>query len=178
MKITVIRITGFQKLKKELQKLNNKDLIKHIGELYKKFPNVKEYLDFYVSTNETELLEKYKAKVFQGFFPNRGYQLKLSVSKKAINDFKKLGASQESIADLMIYYVECGVDFTNNFGDIDENFYISIENTFARATEIIASEDLLGTFKERAKRIVKNTSEIGWGFHDFLSDVSFTYYSD
>jgi len=169
---------GFYEIKKELQGLDNKELIKHIGELYKKFPAVKEYFDFFVSTDEVELLERYKSKVREGFYPKRGYQLKLSTSRKAINDFKKLGTSQESLADLMLFFVECGVEFTNDFGDIDENFYTSIENTYAKAIELINKESLHDTFKKQARNIVDDSSGTGWGFHDYLADVYYNYYSD
>ena len=169
---------GFQEVKKELQKLDCKDLIKHIGELYKKYPNVKEYFDFYTTTDEAELLNKYKSKVREGFYPKRGNQLKLSLSRKAINDFRKLGTSSNSLADLLFYYVECGVEFTNDYGDIDENFYTGIENTYANALELIHKEALTEIFQKRAVGIVNNSAGTGWGFHDYLSDVYYTYYSD
>lgn len=168
---------GFLEVKKELQKLDSKELIKHISELYKKFPAVKEYFDFYISTNEEELLNKYKSKVREGIYPKRGYELKLSISRKAINDFKKLGTSSDSIARLMLYYVECGVEFTNEFGDIDEPFYTSIENTYTKALELIHKESLLDKFNEQAKKIVEESSETGWGFHDYLADAYYNYYS-
>lgn len=169
---------GFLEVKKELQRLDNKDLIKHIGELYKKFPAVKEYFEFFVSTDEAELLERYKSKVYEGFFPNRGYQLKLSVSRKAMNDFKKLGASQEANIRLMLFFVQCGVDFTNSYGDISESFYTSMENMYAKAVELIKKESLLSIFQQQAKKIVDDTSHIGWGFHDYLSDVYYEHYPD
>lgn len=169
---------GFLEVKKELQKLDSKDLIKHISELYKKFPAVKEYFDFFISTNEEELLEKYKSKVREGIFPKRGYEPKLSISRKAINDFKKLGTTSGSLADLMLYYVQCGVEFTNDFGDIDEPFYTSMENTYAKALELMSKESLLDNLNERAKKIVDESTETGWGFNDYLADVYYSYYSD
>jgi len=62
---------GFLEVKKELQKLDSKDLIKHISELYKKFPAVKEYFDFFISTNEEELLEKYGSSNISGDYLRR-----------------------------------------------------------------------------------------------------------
>ena len=169
---------GFLEVKKELQKLDSKELIKHISELYKKFPAVKEYFDFFISTNEEELLDRYKSKVREGIFPKRGYELKLSISRKAINDFKKLGTSSEAIGHLMLYYVQCGVDFTNDFGDIDEPFYTSMENTYAKALELLSKESSLEKLNKQAKKIVDDSSETGWGFGDYLADVYYSHYSD
>lgn len=43
----------------------------------------------------------------EGFYPKRGDILNLAISRRAINDFKKLGTSPESLADLVVYFVEC-----------------------------------------------------------------------
>jgi len=167
---------GLREVKTELNKLEKEDLIKHISELYKKFKPVKEYFDFYVNPDEKRLLEQYKEKVREGFYPKRGDRLRLSISRKAVNDFKKLGTSKESIADLLLYYAECGVELTNEFGDIDENFYSSVENAYATSIELMDKEGILTKFKERASRLVDETKHIGWGFHDYLSDVYFEHF--
>ena len=167
---------GLREVKNELNKLNKTELIKHISELYKKYKPVKEYFDFYVNPDKKKLLEQYKEKVTEGFFPKRGYLLKLSISRKAINDFKKLGTSAESIADLLLHFVENGVEFTNDYGDIDENFYTSLENTYSNALDLIDKNGLLDKFENRANKIVADTEDIGWGFHDYLGDVYYQHY--
>jgi len=167
---------GLREVKSELKKQDKETLIKHISELYKKFKPVKEYFDFYVNPDEEKVLEKYKEKVTEGFFPKRGYIIKLSISRKAINDFKKLGTSKESLADLLLHFVECGVELTNTFGDMDENFYTSIENTFEKALFIIDTNELLEKFKLRALKIVKDSEDTGWGFNEYLSDLYFNHY--
>lgn len=100
----------------------------------------------------------------------------MSISRKTINDFKKLGTSKESIADLLLYYVECGVELTNEFGDIDENFYTSIENAYRTSLELMDKEGVLSKFKDRASEIVEETKNIGWGFHDYLADVYYEHF--
>lgn len=167
---------GLREVKSELNKLKKGDLINQIAELYKKYMPVKEYFDFYVNPDEDKLLEQYKERVTSGFFPKHGYKLKVSISRKAINDFKKLGTSQESLADLLLHYVECGVEFTNAYGDIGENFYTSVENAYDNALEVISKNGMLKKFKSRATAIVKNTEGIGWGVHDSLGDVFCEHY--
>lgn len=167
---------GFREVKSELGKLDKETLINHISELYKKYKPVKEYFDFYINPEENKILKLYKDKVTEGFFPKRGYQLKLSISRKAINDFKKLGTSQESVADLLLHFVENGVEFTNTYGDIDENFYTSIENTYDNALDILDKNGILEKFKERAYKILTDTEGIGWGFHDYLGDLYHQHY--
>jgi hypothetical protein len=169
---------GLREVKTELNKMGKQKLIKVIAEIYKKYKPVKEYLDFYVNPNEKELLEEYKDKVTEGFFPSRGYNFKLSLSRKAISDFKKLSTSPEALADLLLHYVECGVEFTNSYGDIDEAFYTRVENTYDDALKLMHKEDILKKFKKRAEKIVDDTTDIGWGFHDYLSELYYDFYAD
>lgn len=77
---------------------------------------------------------------------------------------------------MLLYYVECGVEFTNEFGDIDESFYTSVENTYNTALDLMANEDILNKFKDRVLKIVNETENIGWGFHDCLGDVYYENY--
>ena len=167
---------ALKEIKQELLKRDKVTLVKHILELYKKYDSVKEYFDFYVTPDEEKILEKYKEKVKEGFYPKRGMELKLSLSRKAINDFRKLEISKEKLGDLMLYYVECGVEYTNDFGDINESFYSSVENTFEKSLNYFKQEEALEKYKDRAEKILKDTDGIGWGFHDTIGDIYFSYY--
>lgn len=169
---------GLTELKKELKKFDKDKLIDLVADLYKKNKAVKEFFDFYVNPNERELFNKYRDKVFEAFYPKRGFNFKLKDGKQAISDFKKLGVPADSLADLMLFYVETGVIFTNDFGDIDENFYLSLERTYVQALTVMKKENLLDKYAGRASKVVKDTDGIGWGFHDFLTDVFFDFYSD
>lgn len=167
---------GFREVKSELVKLEKDALIKHISELYKNYKGVKEYFDLIISPDESKILEQYKDKVTEGFFPKRGFQLKLSTSKKAISDFKKLGISQQSEAELLLHFVENGVEFVNAYGDIDENFYTSLVNNFENALGLLAKNGLLDKYQEKALKIVNETSDMGWGVHDYLFELFHNYY--
>jgi len=167
---------GLTGIKKELKKLERDKLINLVADLYKKNKSVKEYFDFYIDPDERELFNKYRDKVFNAFYPKRGYSLKLKDGKTAISDFKKLGPTSELLADLMLFYVETGVEFTNEFGDINEAFYSSLEKTFLSALTLMKKENLLDKFADRTLKLVSDTSEMGWGFHDYLADVHAEFY--
>jgi hypothetical protein len=169
---------GIREVKNNLKNLDKKQLIDLIGELYKKNKSVKEYFDFYVNPKEKELLSKYREKVSQAFFPKRGFGYNLKEGKKAISDFKKLGVSEDNLADLMLFYVETGVEFTNDFGDINESFYSSLEKTYEQALTLMYKNGLLEKFSGRAEKVMSNTSDIGWGFHDYISQVYIDFYAD
>lgn len=78
----------------------------------------------------------------------------------------------------MLFYVETGVKFTNDFGDINEGFYSSIETTYVAALKFMQKENLLYKFADRAGKVVSDTNGIGWGFHDYLCEVHFDFYAD
>lgn len=165
-----------RELKKELESYDKKRLIDLISELYDKNKSVKEYLEYLLNPNEKATLEIYKIKVREAFYPKRGFGVKLVNGKKAISDFRKLNPSAESIIDLLMCYVESGVKFTNDYGDIDEGFYSSIENVFHDAMNWIDENGLHDNFKNRALEILNKTEDIGWGFHDTLLEFYFEIY--
>jgi len=167
---------GLTDIKKELKKLEKDKLIGLVVELYKNNKSVKEFFDFYVNPNEKELFDKYRDKVFEAFYPKRGYNFKLKDGKQAISDFKKLGTSADLLADLMLFYVETGVKFTIDYGDINESFYNSLATTFVASLTLMNKENLLDKFEDRVEKVVDDTSEIGWGFHDNLVQVWVDFY--
>ncbi len=158
-------------LKKELAEFDKTKLIGIISELYDKNKSVKEFLDYYLKPDEKAILEVYKAKVKEAFYPKRGFGYKLALGKKAINDFRKLSPSPDSLIELMLYYVECGVEFTNEYGDINENYYLSLERVFRDSMELIDIHSLHDSFKDKAFTILSDTSNIGWGFRDAIVDL-------
>jgi hypothetical protein len=162
---------GVKEIKGNLKDLSKESLIELIIGLYQKNKSVKEQIEFQFNPNEKELLKSYKAKVLEAFYPKRGDMFHLKIGKQAISDFKKLNPSCESQIDLMIYYVECGVKLTREYGDIDENFYYSIEVVYAEAMKLIDNNNLHKMFKDRTFEIVEKTKNIGWGFHDCLGDI-------
>jgi hypothetical protein len=168
---------GLAEVKKELKKLDKDKLITVISDLYKMNKSVQEFLDHFANPDENMLFGKYRQKVYEAFYPKRGYDFKLKDGKQAISDFKKLAPSAELVADLMLFYVETGVEFTNDFGDINEAFYSSIETTYAAALKLMEKENLLDKFADRAEMVIVNLNEIGWGFEECLSNIYSNYYS-
>jgi len=99
------------------------------------------------------------------------HKVRLSVARKAVEEFKQVAGTSILQADLMLYYVEMGVQFTNAYGDINEPFYSSIESMYLSAVKFIVSHGLQPQFQARCQKIVKDTDGIGWGFHDMLSEI-------
>ncbi len=165
-------------LKKTLAQLDQDQLVELLLDLYRKHKPVKEYLDFFATPDEGALFDKYGEKVMLSFFPKRGDNLSLKDGKQAIADFKKLGGSNEKLAELMLIYAENGVRYTLDFGDINEAFYLSIENTYEKALAQMQKEGILPKFATRAAKLVSDTRNIGWGFHGRLRNLYHQYYPE
>ncbi|MBM7578535.1 DUF6155 family protein [Jeotgalibacillus terrae] len=165
-------------LKKELKSYDQKELISLISELYKLNPEVKNYLSAKFQGEEAVevLFEEARKKIKNVFFPDRGFgKLSLTTAKKAISDFKRQTGDEDKTADLMIYYVELGTEFTAMYGDIDGAFYSSMASTFAQAVEIIdTSHERVASYEDRFQSILEEAAQVGWGYPDVLNEI----YSD
>ena len=160
-------------LKGYLQQVSTEQLADDIVELFTKFEPVRDYYQTKLFPEDNaHVIEKYKAIIKNEFFPARGFgKARLSVAKKAISDYKKIYRTKAALADLMLFYVEQGIEFTKAYGDIDEPFYNSMESMFKKAVEFIVENEMQEAFERRCRQIVSDTSEMGWGFHDELSDI-------
>ncbi len=163
-------------LKQFLAEKSKDELIKLLAELYTKHKNVKEYLEHLAAPDPAGTLQKYKDRVQKAFIPSSTFKFKLSDARKAIADFRKLDPSPEDLAEILLYHVEMCVEFTNDYGDIDEQFYTSTENQFENAMKIMHKHNLLDKFQARCEAVCTDTEGIGWGFPDALSDLYLDYF--
>lgn len=156
-----------------LQEKPHEQLVNDMLFLYNKFDGVKEFLALQMGHGfSDELLEKHRAIIQREFFPARGFgRARLSIARKAVTDYKKLSPNIPGLVELMVFYVEMGVRFTNAYGDIDEPFYNSMESMYENALKHIVQYQLQDQFQKRCQNIVTETRHIGWGFHDTLSDL-------
>ncbi|MBX0331291.1 hypothetical protein K2Z83_26940, partial [Oscillochloris sp. ZM17-4] len=163
-----------RELRQHLAAKSPPELIAEIITLYTRYEAVKEfYMAQLHGSYDQELLDRYKAIITNEFFtrsamPGPG---RIGVARRAVMDYKKLAASPERIAEIMVHYVEIGVAYTCQFGDISAPFYASMERMYAAAITHILEHDLEGQFQDRCKQIMRRTDGIGWGFNDTMMDI-------
>lgn len=107
-------------LKQYLKNRFKEELIGDISELFQKFDMVKDYYQIQLSPQaEKQVSAKYKKIIENEFFPTRGIgKGRLSVARKAVIEYKKIAENPVEVADIMLFYVEQGVQYTNTYGDI------------------------------------------------------------
>lgn len=162
-------------IKKALKSYDKELLLSIIMDCYKQSKDVKNYIHVLLNPEEAieELYQKSKHQILHEFFPPRGFgKIRLSIAKKAITEFRSLSNDELRTIDLMIYYVEVGVNFTNTYGDIHDQFYDSMISMYGNViNKIMGKENLYNQFHVRLETIVQQTDGIGWGFHDDLSHL-------
>ncbi|NTW04476.1 MAG: hypothetical protein HGA19_24970 [Oscillochloris sp.] len=169
---------SLRELRKHLASKTPPELIEEIVTLFTRYEAVKEfYMAQLHGGYDQELLDRYKAIITNEFFTRSGMpgSCRLSVARRAVTDYKKLAASPESVAELMIHYVEVGVAFTRQFGDIDAPFYSSMESMYAAAIKHLYEHGLEEKFHDRCRQIMRGTDRIGWGFNDNMMEI---YYNN
>ena len=87
---------------------------------------------------EEQLVTECKKRIHAAFF---GSRLSLKNARTIISDFKKVSKNRENVAELMLHYVECGVEYTSMYGDINEAFYYSIESMFSDFVRVLNNLD-------------------------------------
>ncbi|WBW95200.1 DUF6155 family protein [Oceanirhabdus sp. W0125-5] len=166
-------------LRKYLKSKSNEELQQEIVDIVKSFKDVKAYYNVKINPKyEEEMLSKYKKVIKEQFFSNRGFRsMDYSKVRNAIKDFKKISNTPKNIAELMLFYAEIGVEFTNTYGDIDEKFYRNIVKAYYNALEYIFDNDLDEVFRKKAQEIFNKSLGIAWGFEESMCDIFGDYYN-
>ena len=124
--------------------------------------------------NGGEILEKYRDKIVEQFYPARGEaKLNLGEARKTIRDYRKATGNLAGTAELLMTFVEQGTEFTYDYGDIDERFYNSVESVLDELAALLHGDarETYPTFSERLARVEQLSDGIGWDFHDYIEGV-------
>ena len=99
--------------------------------------------------------------------------------EKTLKSFEKKYADYpEEVIAMYIYAVEVGQQITLDFGDIDEDYYICLENWFDRALNFTREYGLAEKFQQPLKDRVEAVTGMGWGHYDHLADEFCSLYPD
>jgi hypothetical protein len=173
---TIKKPGGWSAARKHLSTWDKPALLALVKDLYDAAAGNRDFIHARCQAEDGggEVLETYRSKIVEQFFPQRGFgKLKLAEARKAIRDYRKATGSVPGTAELLMSYVENGVRFTHQFGDIDERFYSSVESALDELAALLRGEarDLYPQFRERLAKVEQMTDGIGWGFHDCVADV-------
>ncbi len=170
---------SWKNIRSVLTEASHKDLLRLVGDLYALQKENRNFLHArFIKNGDT--LAPYKDAIEQYVSPAEPWKhpVKLSFARKAIADYRKAVGDPEGLAELMLFYAECGVSFTLDFGDIDEPFYNSVEGVFSDGLQTLkrCEPEIVGKLLPRFVNAVQKTDGMGWGFHDSLLDALESYF--
>lgn len=165
---------SWKDIKNIIDQFGKKQLINLIRDLYRLSSDNKDFFFTRFSIGN-DPLSKYKKIIQDSVHPylEDGETLDIGKAIDAINRYSMAVDNPTGEAELRIFYVECGNNFTLSYGDIDEDFYDAMLEMYEYATETVlelpAQEQ--EKFKSRLQEIMKSASGIGWGYYDGLCDI-------
>ncbi len=167
---------GWSTLCRQLVTWEKPALLALVKDLYEANTDSRDFIQARCQAEENggEILEKYRGKIVEQFYPARGEaKLKLGEARKAIRDYRKATGNLAGTAELLMTYVEQRAEFTHDYGDINEQFYNSLESALDELASLLYGDarETYPTFSERLARVGQLSDGIGWGFHDYIEDV-------
>lgn len=170
-------IKKWSDIKSYLSIFKHNELTALIGELYRLNDENKHFINARCSETCEEAIKPYRLLVQQFIAPNiqcGDERIEKAKARKTINDYWKATGDDNGKIDLMLYYVECGTQFTLTYGDIDESFYNSLTTMFKQIiieVKKIPIDQRRRNFIHRLHKIVNAAKYIGWGYGDEVTHL-------
>jgi len=167
-------------IRKILKDAPNEALLDILKGLYNLSPQNKAFIrtQLLPGRQDKELLEKSRKQVVRAIYADtKGFphMPRFGESRKVIRMYQKATGDVAGIIDLMLLHVERGTQFTNDFGDIDEPFYIALETMLGNIVDLLFenpdAKALYAQFENRFNRLERSASDIGWGYGDTVSEM-------
>lgn len=161
-----------------IKNMEEEELKNQILELIELIPSAREYYDLRINPKlERKMLEEYKNIIKKEFFPHKEeVKMRYSVVSEAIIEFQRKALTPNSSVELMLYYVEVALDFTNMYGYIGEKFYISVEGTFNKALNYAFKNEIEDEFYLKCKEIVERSSDVNEDFQESINEIFDKYF--
>jgi hypothetical protein len=166
----------WSQIKASLTSLDRPELISLLKDLFDHSIESRAFLSarFLAEGVPDAILDKYRKRIVEQFFPKRGFgKLDLRSARRTIRDYRKATSDLAGTADLMLTYVESGTEFTNQFGDINEAFYNSLESVLDEMVGLLRTAEgaaLYPRFQDRVSRLARMANGIGWGYGDHVTE--------
>ena len=121
---------------------SQEDLINLISELYSLTQINKDFLSSkFLQNNQILIIDRYKKAITKHIAPNEPWKenqaINIKAGKNTLNEYEKIFNNDHiGLIDLMLHYVECGSNFSIEFG-VYESYHISLEAIFAKALKLM-----------------------------------------
>src|SRR5437762_1975622 len=132
-------------IQKHLKTCSKEELVQMFLDLARRNPAVERFLiSRFDPTAPVPNFEDYEAEVRKEFFPARAFgNGNPSIIFRMLERVEAEATGPKQVIDFIYYCIETGVEFTEIYGDIDEEFYTAFEDLFERAAKLALTENLI-----------------------------------
>jgi len=162
---------GWPQIKNLIKNYSNQELIDLIAQLHSLTQINKDFLaGRFLQNDHVLIIERYKAEITKHIAPKEPWKesqkINIKAAKNALTQYQKIVKDQFGLIDLMLHYVECGSNFSVDFG-VYESYHISLESIFAKALKLMKQypNDDIKDFLNRALFILEFTRDKMWEGH-------------
>jgi len=167
-------------VKPRVRSLEAAELVNLIRDLYRLSEDNRSFLHARFGIGE-DPLAPYKAIIEASLYPDvmRDRPIRIRDAERAISHYSRAVDTSPGLLELMVYFVEEGNAFAVDFVDIGEPFYEALLRMYDKAIACLLKQDstIIRSYLPRLRAIVDSSSDIGWGYHDALSDLYGRYLS-
>jgi hypothetical protein len=160
--------SGKGALRKYLKTLPEEVCREQILELWDRFPAVRDYFSSRLAAGGgSEILYKAKAAIAREFSRVSSVG-RPAVARKIITDFRASHVRTEALIELLLFYVDVGVEYITGLGD--DHPTSSVVTSFREALELASREDLIEVLQPQFEAVVGRARGAGWGLYELLDD--------
>ena len=126
-----------------------------------------------------DLLAPYKAIIDRWIWPDpaKNQDTSVATAKKAIADYRKAAGQPEGLAELMVFYCERAVGFSNEYGMDDEGYFDALVGMFKQALKVSVTLSVgqREAMLDRLDAVRDISHNFGYGVGDSMDDLMVTY---
>lgn len=124
----------------------------------------------------SEQVKEFKSIIRESVYPENPEYFSsggMAIAVRTFKAYEKSGGNKEGLIDLMLFFVECGSQFTGDYGSIDEDFYTILEDVFEEVLGLIKESGpmVLASYESRLRAIEKEMRDTDWGYGDQIQDL-------
>lgn len=170
---------AWPELKKRLQALDKTALIAMVKALHEATSENRALIASRLAPaaeDAAERLERFRPRIREPFFPASGGTggLNFSDARKAIREYRKASADIAGTIDLMLTFVESGVEFALLYGEVDDAFTEGIEDMVVATVKLLRTPEgveQVGRATGRLRRAGASACEGELAIGEFLMEV-------
>jgi len=161
-------------LKARLADLDRSGLVNLIQALYGASKDNQTFLHSRFALGD-DVLKPYKATIDRWLWPDlfKNQDTSVAKAKKAIADYRKAVGQSEGMAELIVFFCERAVGFSDDVGLQDEGYFDALVRMFAQAVKAISAlpKEHRPPFLNRLDAVRRLGKNLGYGVGDEMDEL-------